>query len=52
MHNYIFNIHIIYVFMHVLVIDSNRLLRIEIDTSFETVGNREIGGRDQREQLN
>lgn len=38
--------------MHVLVIDSNRLLRIETDTTFETVGNREIGGRDQKEQLN
>lgn len=27
------------------------ILRIEIDTKFKTVGNGEIGGRDQREQL-
>lgn len=41
-------VHIIYVFMHVIFID---ILRIEIDTKFKTVGNGEIGGRDQREQL-
>lgn len=27
------------------------ILRIETDTKFKTVGNGEIGGRDQREQL-
>lgn len=27
------------------------ILRIESDTKFKTVGNGEIGGRDQREQL-
>lgn len=27
------------------------ILRIETDTKFKTVGNEEIGGRDQREQL-